>query len=243
MKQYFLFFIAVFVSVLLLGCGGGSSGTDGGVSLRISGKVKNTNGKALREVVVTVQETGDQVVTDADGSFEINTRSTEKMLTLLLEKDAKEATTSIDVSSVSEGDTVRVDLELDEVSFSVGQVSVMVDSGEPAPTPNPQHALEISGNLMTQSGRGVPNFRVQVEGDRNYNSTDRNGRFRLTTLKRKISLLVSNKKHREKITLPPIADSASKISVSVELVFEKAPGGGIQAMDQATFRLKASVRN
>lgn len=243
MKRICKFLIAVMALALLVGCGGGSSGTDGGVSLRISGKVKNTNGQSLREVVVTVQETGDQAVTDAEGSFKIETRAAEKALTLLIEKDSKEATATIDVSSANDGDTVSVELELDEANFQVGQVSVTVDSGEMSPTPIPVRDLEINGNLITQSGRAIPSFRVQVDGERSYNTTDRNGRFRLVTKKRKVSLLVSNKRHREKVTLPPIADSAAKISVSIELVFEKVPDGGIQAMDEASFRLKASVRN
>jgi len=59
-------------------CGGGTSGTDGGVTgqyaLITQGVVVTSENKPLSEVEVSLAETGDQATTDSEGKFSIGSR-------------------------------------------------------------------------------------------------------------------------------------------------------------------------
>lgn len=64
-----LFLLLLLLMVVLSGCGGGTSGT--GVTSVYDAVLQDGEGNALSGVTVTVLETGDSAVTDANGYFSI----------------------------------------------------------------------------------------------------------------------------------------------------------------------------
>lgn len=92
-----LFLLLLLLIVISSGCGGGTSGT--GVTSVYDAVLQDGEGNALSGVTVTVLETGDSAVTDANGHFSI-------------EVDPDSSTNTIIISTPT-GDSV-VDINTDE---------------------------------------------------------------------------------------------------------------------------------
>lgn len=105
-------FALILVSLLLLvGCGGGSAGTGTGAS--IEGRVLES-GQPVAGATVTVLETGDSVLTDADGFFSIPTPADAEKLTL--EITTGSGSRQVVVPNNSSGSIVNVEIEMDTPS-------------------------------------------------------------------------------------------------------------------------------
>lgn len=108
-----LLFTALLLSPLG-GCGGGSAGTGtGDSSLRIQGVVKDNAGMPVNAATVTVIETGDFDITDAQGEFQIATEAVGETLTLEVSKENRSALTTI--TAPGENGTLTIEVKFDDV--------------------------------------------------------------------------------------------------------------------------------
>ncbi len=122
-NQYNLFFILVlciFLTTLLISCGGGSEGT-GSASTTIEGFVKSSSGLPLENVLITLEETGENDLTDKKGNFEINTETEETDITLELSTD--ELSTSVEIENVTTQEEAVIEVEI-EVNESQNEASI-----------------------------------------------------------------------------------------------------------------------
>lgn len=243
--------IGLIVGYILLvtfaaGCGGGSGGTDGGVSIRIVGTVKSSDGKPLPGVAITIKENGDTASTDNNGQYSVDTTVTPGLVDLIVSKDNKETETSFEVSLSRPDQTIAVDLTLDEVEFAATIASVTIVQ-DPLPTPQPSarptqiaiQTYDIAGSLRTEAGAGVPGFTVKVQGSSITSKTDTKGAFRVSTKDRTPSLIISNKRHSVSVRLGTIPDYARLVKVVLTITIKDDSGGGIgvQAVN-ASFHVK-----
>lgn len=235
------------IAILLLlasGCGGGSTGTDGGVSIRVVGTVKTTAGTPAAGVEITVKENGDSTTTESDGSYEIATIVNPGTLDLIIAKDGQEGQTSIEVPETKPTEALSVDLILDEASFDVAVVSVTVVQNNPEPKPTPGvtpsvQEYSIAGSLKTQSGVGIRDFGIAIEGASSRTKSDRQGAFRIKASDRTPILVISNKAHARRVSLGSIAANVSEVRVELVLSFD---GGGGPSTSAAESRFKVSVK-
>ena len=131
--------VAVLLVMLFLfsGCGGGTSGTgirsDGSV---LQGSVRTTEGEPVPGVVVTVIETNDQAVTNAEGGFEIVVE--EPIGEFTVEFDGQGVDSQVTVSGVPEEATaVDVTLTVDSATGELSGTSVDITEEGALPTPQP----------------------------------------------------------------------------------------------------------
>jgi len=109
------FLLPVFCSLIIFGCGGGSAGT-GTVSL--SGKLLNPQDEPVSGAIVTIVETGETAVTDANGNFSIETNTAGQEVALQVESE--EVTATVSVSTATQEDSkVGVQLEVDNERSTV----------------------------------------------------------------------------------------------------------------------------
>ena len=85
---------ALFSTLLLLfaACGGGSTGT-GGTGSEFSGKLVDITGKPVQNATLTIEETGDGSLTDAEGNFVIESDIPAGSVTLLVQAENSEGKT------------------------------------------------------------------------------------------------------------------------------------------------------
>jgi hypothetical protein len=91
-RKLLIIVVSLCVALSLSGCGGGTSGTGGNDVLA---RLIEVGGAALTNVQVSVLETGEQTVTNAEGKFELSLPK-DKKSTLLFDSDKGSAQAEID---------------------------------------------------------------------------------------------------------------------------------------------------
>jgi hypothetical protein len=132
-----LIFAVLSILAMLAGCGGGTTGTGGSGSDDFAGKILSLSGAPIALATVTVEETGDSTLTDANGDFTIQTTSAPpEKATLLVETATAQGSAVVadlpDVPSV-----VEVSLQLNEKNNSLAVTSKKVTPKKKHPTPKP----------------------------------------------------------------------------------------------------------
>ena len=86
--------VALFSTILLLliACGGGSTGT-GGTGSEFSGKLVDITDKPVQDGTLTIEETGDSSTTDGEGNFAIEADVPPGMVTILVQAENSEGKT------------------------------------------------------------------------------------------------------------------------------------------------------
>ena len=106
-----LFLMIIFSLTMFAGCGGGSAGTGLGSS-SIEGRILQ-QGQPVEGATVTVLETGDSAITDANGSFEIPV--SESLENYTLEIQYQNSTQQVPVSSSSSDSIINVEIDVDDI--------------------------------------------------------------------------------------------------------------------------------
>jgi hypothetical protein len=132
-----------FLTLLFFGCGGGTSGTDGGGSFRstISGSLEDEEGKGIAQASVLLENTADSGTTGADGSFSISADISSEPLALTVRTQDGQGG-SVDLGTLSpETPNAFVILILDQS----GNIRVRSIQVTPLPTPTPAPSPTPSG--------------------------------------------------------------------------------------------------
>ena len=100
--------LALLVSVLLLGCGGGTTGTGSTGASDFRGRIALDNGTPLSGVEVTVSETGESAITDENGNFQFEATFTGAEVNLFLETSGLQGT--LNLGEIPDNSIVEVDI-------------------------------------------------------------------------------------------------------------------------------------
>lgn len=123
------------MTAILLGCGGGSSGTDGSSTTRVSGQIINQTGTGIGSARVFIAETSDSAISDAEGNFEIPAAQIdEPRVTFLVEAGDTEASSTL---SGIEPQPQAIDVLL-QLNDQEKQLEIVDSVVEVRPTPQPK---------------------------------------------------------------------------------------------------------
>lgn len=132
--------LVILLSSLVIGCGGGTSGTDGGGLTRIAGTLVDSSGSGISGAVVIVEQTGDATQTGQEGSFSLDTVVMDGQVTFLVEDGVSQASSTVyDLPPNPEKITVALQLDAptNELSSEVVDVKPRRKTPTPKPTPTP----------------------------------------------------------------------------------------------------------
>lgn len=119
------FIMLALISVLLIGCGGGTTGS-GDSTTQISGQVKNAAGNPIKDAEIEVVETGESTKTDQDGQFELQVMSGINELTLAV--SAKDSSGNVSGSVlIADLPTQRAEVQV-QITVDSNSGSVVIDS-------------------------------------------------------------------------------------------------------------------
>ncbi len=240
----------------LLACGGGTTGTgdvSGGRITRIVGEVRNSaSGEVVSGTLVTVQETGDSAVTDAEGAFFIETTLVDSSASLVVRGTDFDST--VELGDIPPQDaTVKVTLivnELDNI-VTVASISISVNSEESQVKPESATPIQqqdtspetsssdsdqqqeedspdsvVKGTVLFDDGSAAVGAEVRIlqTGDRDH--TNRHGRFRIesTSLPERITLRVAFEGAKGSVSISGIPRRHS-VEIRVVLVLHQPDAG------------------
>jgi len=118
MKKIFLILL---ISVSI-GCGGGSAGTGG---QRFDGEIVTRDGTPVPNATVTLTNTGDSAVSDANGKYSIDTDSLSGTVTIEVALDNSTATTQVnDIPEDASEIEVRIEFDKDREEAKPTKVEI-----------------------------------------------------------------------------------------------------------------------
>lgn len=180
--------IAFLISLLVFifsGCGGGTSGTDGGATLRLSGTVYDSHGIALSETLVTLEETGDTATTTAEGHYTLETTTVAEGH-LLIERagDKPFSARTKNIHFLEQKDLLSLDISvsIENGLAEVEDVSVVPVTPVPTRTTAPpiqNTSSTIQGQVVYLDDSPAVNATVSVVGDLERALSDKAGKFTL----------------------------------------------------------------
>ena len=212
-------YILIFLVGLLTGCGGGITGTgDTGGGTKIQGLLMLEDGSPLSGAIVTNETTGDTTVSQADGSFVLDTDEVNQQISLTVEKDT--ITTSVLISDIPSGEsTVDLQLQVHEMGNEISVTSISIapimpddptptPGDDPTPMPTPQFESQISGELINFKGFPIEGAVVRVSPEV-ADKTDRAGDFQilLPELPAQLTLTVEFRGQTAKVNISNIPQS------------------------------------
>ncbi len=197
--------LLVVVSLLLLvGCGGGSSGTDsGGVRSIVAGRVVTSSQLPLSGATVSLEQSGDSATTDSNGTFRIDTYFSANGFTLRIVGNGLDNSVKVEATPLPSR-VINVFLQADIDKNSIELLSISVepiadaeptpDSGDPhdgdvstppvvgapLPTSSPPHSV-FKGTLVYRDNEPVIGAVIMVEEISEHDRTDSRGTFSIKT--------------------------------------------------------------
>jgi hypothetical protein len=130
------FLTLVLISVLLLGCGGGTTGS-GDSATQISGQVKNAAGNPIAGAQIQVIESGESTRTDQDGHFNLQVISGINEVTLAVSTENSSGNISGNVLIADlpmQQAQIEVQITVDSTNGSVKIDSVSIEIEDSLPT-------------------------------------------------------------------------------------------------------------
>jgi hypothetical protein len=120
--------LALLIFVLsLVGCGGGSEGTGSAISSRagtLEGKVSSSTDLPIPGAIVTVAETGERVVTDAEGKFSVEAPADTPSLTLAVTASSATGDVVLENVAVDPSTAANVSIKLDAATHQIRATQV-----------------------------------------------------------------------------------------------------------------------
>ena len=147
--------------LLLIGCGGGSSGT--GVRT-FDGRILTTQNDPLSGATVTVVQTGDSTVTDAQGFFSLDSEDTKSSVDFAI--DASDVHTVVNVATIDPSSTsISLNVKVDKVKNSA-QVQIVDVRAQIVGTCDPAFENNEVIRQANKIAKGtICTVRVKVFGD------------------------------------------------------------------------------
>ena len=232
-------FILFFSLASIVGCGGGTTGTDSS-TVNLRGSLVSSRGEPLAGLQVVVEESGDSAVSDARGLFTIITTLELPELTLLVHSDRGESRVTLgSVPDTSAGEFLSVKLEVNEEPFVVSIVSLSVrpidapadtstttPAASPPPppphrTPSPSTSGEtiIKGQVL-MDGEPLAGAEVRVMPGRGSGMSDVLGRFHIRTKSRAgvRTLTVSYGGFSDSVSTPALPSGDLEVELTLLIV-------------------------
>ena len=236
MKAHIYRAILILIATLIVGCGGGTTGTGEFERKLIIGDLSDQNGSALPGATLTLLDSGDSTTTDGNGNFRLETSLEPGETTLELELNGTASRLVLDLPA---GDIVS-DLELvfDSESGAVSVASISIvpreDFEAPKPTPTPDNSGEepkpvdpqqeesiLRGTIQFVDGPAVPGAIVTLPQFDLQALTLKDGKFRFTfdpaVSGKSLLVRVSYKNVRDTLTIRNIPAESSIIEVTLRL--------------------------
>lgn len=250
-RRTFLRSICAILVLLLTGCGGGTSGTDGGSSVRIGGIIQDTSGAPLSGVQVVVDESGDSDKTDNQGAFLIETVIPTSSATLRIAAGTTEGSTVVhDIPTDGSAIAVSVTIDPGSGSIEVTEISVVpieeptiaptpatsrtpqaappsvTSSPTPTPTAAPRTDSVLEGTILIFNGKPLSGAFVTLMEEDATSITSQSGyfRFRYPAGARTLHLDIRSDVGRGIITLSRLPTEPRRISVTIEVSQVLDPG-------------------
>lgn len=133
---------AVMAAIVLASCaGGGTIGTSQTRPARLSGSIASTQGEPLAGVVVTVLESGETTISNANGEFELVSELEPDEFnvvtpSLLFQGESFESV--LEVGPIKENEPgVSISVEVDTILGEIQVLSLKIEGRDPVPTPTP----------------------------------------------------------------------------------------------------------
>jgi hypothetical protein len=228
-KRLILLFNLCLLILSIQSCGGGTTGTDGGVGMRLAGVLETEDGVRIIGGSITLEETGDHTVSSQNGEFDLLTDLVNSGRLLV---EAKINSTSffartevINFNQFTQLDNLRL-----IVSISNGLVSVEEISVNPVPTPStspkpnetpvPEESI-ILGRIIFADNVPAKGVALSIKGQNATKLSDKNGRFnfKFPVGKESLSLLVKYNLADTIVTLRRLPTYPIEIKINLKLGF------------------------
>lgn len=109
--QQLQFFLTGMLSLLLISCGGGSSGT--GI-VTVEGVIQNSLELPVENALITILETGDTTVSNASGEFMIDVSGVDDEINVEVQAATAESVITVNQVDKDPATTVTLDVDFDE---------------------------------------------------------------------------------------------------------------------------------
>jgi hypothetical protein len=126
MTKLFKSILIVVALIVVTSCAGGGSEGTGASTRTLQGIVRSPDGSPVPDAQITILSTGDSSITDAQGSFALQTSDFSTSLQLEVEKGSTKAEATISALSV-DSSSVQVTIEFNSTSRSVSVSHLDVD--------------------------------------------------------------------------------------------------------------------
>lgn len=218
----------------LLGCGGGTSGTDGGTNiktLKIVGRVLNENNSPLQSTELSVLESGDQASTDINGYFSLNTELDKQEVTFIVKFEDNETTTNSIVILPDDNGIAYIDVTLDTRNFTATVEALLISPNTPTaqstansrPTTNNEEALiDLRGKIISDRSAPIYNAVITFNGQKERSSKEGKFRFLLKSGNTRSNVLtIKIGKIVKRIRLPKLPEKSSIVTFTIRIVFDE----------------------
>ncbi len=233
--------IILFLLLSMSGCGGGTSGSDGGTPVKLRGSIQGTTGESVAQALVTILETGDSTLSNDHGEFIFGTVSVSSDITLMIEYQGAEARVLIE-SIPSEQSLITVELTFDSALGSASITSVSVErigtpetpsaSATPAPTTDRNDEdtdstqSVLRGVVYGADGLALSGVVLHIPGTRARQVAGSDGRFILAfpTKRRTLTLQAEYQGFKVTLNIGGLPEYAVEVSVRIQLQVEQKSG-------------------
>ena len=237
MKKIAKLLLVMLCLLVFISCGGGSGGTDGGETVRISGRILSDRGDPVPAVNVTDLSSGRVVKSAVDGSFTLESTESENSVTLQFSRQDKQ--TVLEVSTLEkQGDSITLTFVLNISDFSVSVLEES-ESASPSPTPTPKEpglsptdsphptALSvISGTVRDANAAALPGVVVRLNDSKKLqDETGANGKFHIEFESKSSQLMITVERDGQSASTTLNDLPAGRLTITVNLVISTATTG------------------
>lgn len=221
--------VSLLLILLFVGCGGGTSGTDGGQTVRILGSLVNQNSSPLPAATVTVLDSGESTQTDASGAFALETPSTPSLTVEVVTGQLRFQSTIGDLDPNSPEITLTIQIDTERGTISIENVSIKPNPtpsappasapASPAPTPAPstKSPSTILGTIINKQDLPVAGVTVRLLGSNVSTTTDSTGAFRIESVVRdsQVRLRISTGSNSGTVTIGGLPSEPFTLTVTL----------------------------
>ena len=221
---------------LLIGCGGGTTGTgdisDAGRPVSVKGLIQDTNAMPLTEVQIISAETTEETLSTSDGNFTLDTKLTGTTLELIIRGQGIDFMVRI-YDLPDNASVVTVSLTADIPNNVVAVTAISIEELNPAPVATPsqgrptplpivevQHTALVEGKIAGQNGEPIAGASIKVKGRSEKSRSGSAGKFSLLVVEpgERLTLVVKFEKSTIEVPIKLPSDADSKVNVQLRVV-------------------------